>query len=423
MTVSVIPVVAQLVLRRDCRSVIVYDLHPHRREVWRMTDYYCEHGFEGQLLPLIPGGKQPVLGVRFRKHWQFVRADRGRTRMTSDRLQDYYFKRPWCNLGLLTGVRSGIVVIDIDRPKTGDSEALHRFEYVMEQVRRGRPLPGIGPTDTTCYFTPRGVHLMYRSPCAMKGINALALKKLGLPVDVKANGGYVVVPPSVTAGYRRTFFRDFGLLKQLPTDSEVVEKTRCPEQKSDSLKITRQRTELDMHARGYPCAHYIAKLDVPEGKRNDALFALYNILLRTDNEPEFARAKVREVNAHFSEPLPLAEVAKCYRKQYKLSCSKIRSLVPDVEKVCAGCERANNLLKTRTALHPTLIRKLVSEGLIAATAGTLILVATEQSDGASDAARFLGVAPTGIHKFFRKLKQAGLDYLLRPLGQSHRVQP
>jgi hypothetical protein len=257
----------------------------------------------------------------------------------------------------------------------------------------------------------------------MNSKNGLRLTELGLPVDVKANGGYVVVPPSVTAGYRRTFFRDFGLLKQLPIDSEVVEKTRCPEQKSDSLKITRQPSNLMFHARCYPCARLIAKMDVLEGKRNDGLFALYNILLRTDNTPEFARAKVREVNTHFSEPLPLAKVAKCYRKQYKLSCSKIRSLVPDVEKVCAGCERANNLLKIRTALHPTLIRKLVSEGLIAATAGALILVATEQSDGASDAARYLGVTKRDIQKSFQKIKQAGLDYLLRPLGQSHRVQP
>jgi len=402
---------------------IVIDRHPHRRLMSDYIDYFTGYGFGTMLLPVKPGDKKPMFGLRFDSTVTCVLADFGRKKMTTERLKQYWFRNPTCNLGLLTGSRTGIVVVDIDRPKHHGPER-ERFEWALRQVKDAKPLPGVGPTDTACYFTKRGVQLVYRQPCAMKGINGLALKELGLRVDVKADGGYVVVPPSVTASYRRVFLRDLSWLKELPIGSEVTQQRRHTAPRPGSIQFTKQPARLMFHSRGHPCAHRIVNLDVPKGRRDEVLFAFYNILLSADNTPEHASAKVREVNARFSAPMTTTEVAKCCsRKHYKLSCSAIRNRVPEVEPVCASCRKANNLLKIRTALHPTLIRKLVAKGLLTATAAALVLVATEQADGTGDTARYLGVTVRDIQKYFHKLREAVPGFLLGPLGQSHEEQP
>ncbi|WP_250000300.1 bifunctional DNA primase/polymerase [Actinoplanes sp. M2I2] len=88
-------------------------------------------------------------------------------------------------LAIRTGTICDLAVIDID-PRNG-----------------GRLIPELMP-PTRCVLTGSdGWHLYYRHP---GGLLAKDLKHRGFPgIDVKADGGYVVAPPSIHPGTRRPY--------------------------------------------------------------------------------------------------------------------------------------------------------------------------------------------------------------------------
>ncbi|MEV7624272.1 bifunctional DNA primase/polymerase [Actinoplanes sp. NPDC089786] len=102
-----------------------------------------------------------------------------------DRVRAMHAAVPGGLLAIRTGAISDMAVIDID-PRNG-----------------GRLLPELMP-PTRCVSTgSEGWHLYYRHP---GGPLAKDLKHRGYPgIDVKADGGYVVAPPSIHPGTRRPY--------------------------------------------------------------------------------------------------------------------------------------------------------------------------------------------------------------------------
>lgn len=88
---------------------------------------------------------------------------------------------PDANLGLLTGSASGLVVVDVD----GDAG---RASLAALTAQFGS-LP-----DTTQSKTKRGHHIFFQYPKA-QGIRG-SVGQLGVGLDIRAEGGYVVIPPS-----------------------------------------------------------------------------------------------------------------------------------------------------------------------------------------------------------------------------------
>lgn len=85
------------------------------------------------------------------------------------------------NIGLATGSKSGVFVLDVDGP---DGErALREL-----QEEHGR-LPA-----TRTSFTGRGEHRFFRMPDGEKISNSTS--KLGPKLDIRGDGGYVILPPS-----------------------------------------------------------------------------------------------------------------------------------------------------------------------------------------------------------------------------------
>lgn len=375
----------------------------------RWIDEYCRRGFEGQLLPLIRGEKRPVRGVKFEMRLPSVMADDGRTKMTRERLLQYYREDPFCNLGLLTGERSGIVAIDFDRPKSGDPKELKRFREVIGLVRRSEPLPGIGPTDTTCYLTPRGAHLLYKRPCALKGIG-VPLSELGLPVDVMGDGGYVVVPPSQTGDRKRVFLRGLEFLKKLPTDSEVVRMTRR-DRENTGLEPTSEIHWPKFDVKDHLCIYEILDHDIPDGRRNHTLLVLFSLLILAGNRRDYALKIVRKFNRYRCKPpLSKGELRKCTKKRYNYGCLGIRQTLSWLDLPCANCKRAARAEKKLSLLHPLWIEKLVRAGLLPANIAAFLLLQTGQAISVSEAAKRLGVSDSGIHKHIRHFKEAGIPY-------------
>jgi hypothetical protein len=81
------------------------------------------------------------------------------------------------NIGIVTGKASRLAVADVDNPK--------RLEGWLEEN-------GLELRDTATVKTARGFHYYYRIP---EGVEVRS-KDVGDALELKANGSYVVAPPS-----------------------------------------------------------------------------------------------------------------------------------------------------------------------------------------------------------------------------------
>ncbi len=97
-----------------------------------------------------------------------------------------WWKRwPAANIGLSTGQVSGFVVLDID-PEHGGEESLRLLEKEYEKL-----------PDTPISLTGGGgQHLLFAYPAQAEGLGVQNRVALREGLDVRADGGYIVAPPS-----------------------------------------------------------------------------------------------------------------------------------------------------------------------------------------------------------------------------------
>jgi hypothetical protein len=98
------------------------------------------------------------------------------------RLEAWAAQFPRCNWALATGPASGVFVLDVDGEQGEDALLAHH--------RQGQSQPG-----TLTVSTGRGKHLYFRWPEGLTIRNSAG--KLGRGLDIRGEGGFVVIPPSV----------------------------------------------------------------------------------------------------------------------------------------------------------------------------------------------------------------------------------
>ena len=145
-------------------------------------DAILEHALRYVLLgwrvfPLLPGSKRPAIEA-----WP--------NQATVDRITlNQWFNGEPRNLGIATGAGSCLLILDVD-PRHGGDETLAKL------VDTHGPLP-----DTVECLTPSGgFHSYFRYPRNVAIRNSAG--KLGPGLDIRAEGGYVVAPPSTLNGRR-----------------------------------------------------------------------------------------------------------------------------------------------------------------------------------------------------------------------------
>lgn len=133
-----------------------------------------------RLFPVVKRGKVPLV-----KHWT--------VRATNDRIElaSWSAQHPECNWALVTGSPSGVFALDIDGPQGGLSLEQLSADYGS--------LP-----ETLSVGTGRGRHLYFRTQPMMSVPTRTGFPATG--IDVRGDGGYTVVPPSVhSTGLPYTF--------------------------------------------------------------------------------------------------------------------------------------------------------------------------------------------------------------------------
>jgi hypothetical protein len=124
-------------------------------------------------IPLTPHGKQPLIAWR---EFQERRA-------TDTEARAWWAQWPEANVGVVTGAISGLVVLDVD-PRHGGDVALAQLVATH----------GALPRTVEARTGGGGRHVLFAYP----GIPVRSRAgQLGPGLDVRGDGGYVVVPPSV----------------------------------------------------------------------------------------------------------------------------------------------------------------------------------------------------------------------------------
>lgn len=128
---------------------------------------YANVGFA--VFPVEPGGKTPLV------KWRDV------STVEPDEIREWWAQWPDANVGIDVG-KSKLAVIDVD-----DLDGLKQLEAEVGQL----PLTLMARTGSG------GLHYVYRAPNVELRNSA---SKLAPGIDVRGEGGYVVVPPSRTTG-------------------------------------------------------------------------------------------------------------------------------------------------------------------------------------------------------------------------------
>lgn len=106
---------------------------------------------------------------------------------TEDQWGSWIKNHPDMNLGILTGSESGIFVLDVD-PRHGGDES---FEELIKSI-------GSLPATLVAQTGGGGRHYVFKIPSEFKVSNSAGALSEG--IDIRGEGGYIVVEPSVTKG-------------------------------------------------------------------------------------------------------------------------------------------------------------------------------------------------------------------------------
>lgn len=183
-------------------------------------------------------------------------------------IRSWWTQAPRANIGVACGARSRLLVLDVD-PRNGGDETLSRFIV-------NSPMPNVPEVRTG----GGGWHFFFAWPDGVRG------SVLSGGIDVKADGGYVIAPPSRHAtGVRYAWRRLPKLGEPLPYPPEwVISEHRAAEKREPAIPNR--------------------KLGI--GERHNYLVRAAGFLRRLGHDPAQINIHLSELNQLWCEP-PLAE--------------------------------------------------------------------------------------------------------------------
>jgi hypothetical protein len=186
-----------------------------------------------------------------------------------DQLRAWWGRWPDANIGVPTGAASGFVVLDVDARHGGVAS----FEKLRDQHRL--------PKTAQVLTGSGGFHYWFR--CVGELRNSAGL--LGDGLDVRGDGGYVVVPPSVhESGNPYEWLRELDQAAEWP--AALV---------------------ADAEKRSNGAAAKVAEI-IPEGKRRAAMLTIAGKLKRSGLSGVEILPTLRELNKRCAPPLDEREL-------------------------------------------------------------------------------------------------------------------
>ena len=233
------------------------------------------------------------------------------------RITEWWSRWPNANVGIACGEISGIVVIDVDK-KNGGLDSITSLERL-----RGEGLPRTHRVNTG----GGGYHLFFKYPSG----GCRNRNRWLQGVDVRANGYYVIAPPSRhVSGLAYAWSSPEGLagFAELPVD--VLE----------NIGSVRSGGSIDAET----TSAIDALAGVPEGGRDDALFKLACSLHRKLNgDREIIELAVLKAASRCTPPFPPEEALRKVDQAFKQDHSDPPAVPPAAAEDSEGNRRLTDL--------------------------------------------------------------------------------
>lgn len=304
-------------------------------------------------------------------------------------------------IGVPTGRASGLVVIDIDiKGGARGQEWLDEHQYALPETRTHRTRSG-------------GLHLVFLNPEGVEIRNSASRVAPG--VDVRGEGGYVIVPPS--PGYA------------VADECEPAEMPRwlvraCLPQEAPRAPVAASDQRHDRYVQAAVDAEVLAVARAGEGTRNDTLNrAAVNLgtlvgagaMARSDAEAELTRAGQ-------AAGLPYREIIATVKSGLDFGQAHPRAMPerqeppgvkPAAQPEAAPPEAIDAPLAIKLTwfkdLAPTLDANDFVQGVL--TRGSSAVIYGESNSGKTFLATDLGLhVSAGLEWFGRRVEQGGVAY-------------
>ncbi|MBU1948082.1 MAG: DUF3987 domain-containing protein [Candidatus Eisenbacteria bacterium] len=158
-------------------------------------------------------------------------------------IRSWWTRWPDANVAVLTGTESGLIVLDVD-PRNGGDESLANLEDEFGRL----------PATVESRTGGGGRHYFFNHPRVPIRCSS---GKLGPGLDLKSDGGYIVVPPSVHGSGNTYQWRDSSKPNQ-------IQAAPLPGWLLDRLTQQYERSPADEVGEG----------NIPEGRRNETLTSM-----------------------------------------------------------------------------------------------------------------------------------------------------
>src|SRR5215207_10342967 len=245
-----------------------------RSERMRKALEYAVGGWP--VFPCAPGGKEPLT-----KHGH-LDATTDRSRITA-----WWNRWPHANIGIPTGKHSGILALDVDQPTGLD---VLRAEH------------GQLPATRTHSTGSGGMHYLFAYPAGVEIRNSTG--KLAEGLDVRGEGGYIIVPPSRT----KQPYEILDALSLAPSPGWLTEILTESKRASEAGQARNITTAISVGACGPP---------IPQGSRDNTLARIAGRLHDGTRSLDDLAAQLLEINARRCEPpLPDQQVLKVARSMH-----------------------------------------------------------------------------------------------------------
>lgn len=240
-----------------------------------MIDYALHYAREGwPVFPLIPGDKTPLIPREKGGHGCHDATT------SAELIEQWWTQWPEANIGLATGIRSNLLVVDVD-PKSAP-------EHWRESINNLRLPPSHTVRTPGKYVNGellRGWHIYFEYPNCKLTIGA----KLLPGVDWRGEGGYVVAPPSSVDGRVYEVVKRESIAKPPPHLIALL-------QAASRKRMTVERNES-------------GGMVIANGQRNDKLFRMGCQLRRNGVSEKAILGALHAINdEHCGPPLPTDEL-------------------------------------------------------------------------------------------------------------------
>lgn len=193
-------------------------------------------------------------------------------------IDEWWTQWPNANIGVACGSKSGILVLDID-PRNGGDESLEAL------IQTYGPMP-----DTVESITGGGgQHLFFNHPASLIRNSSGALRQ-GL--DIKTDGGYVVLPPSLHVSGRHYEWEH----------SSRPDQTAFADPPEWLIRLLTTKNGSSADTNGTKKYEAILEGNIREGKRNETIASISGYLLSTNVSPSIAQRLIVACNRVYCDP-------------------------------------------------------------------------------------------------------------------------